>query len=72
MAKDKTLSSPKKKTTTSTVTPMAHKAPVDTSDKYKDALQDIVNISDKLDTDPLNRNIRVMLQDAIAKAKTIL
>ena len=72
MAKDKTLSSPKKKTTTSTVTPMAQKAPVDTSDKYKDTLQDIVNISDKLDTDPLNRNIRVMLQDAIAKAKTIL
>ena len=72
MAKEKTLSSPKKKTTTSTVTPMAHKATVDTSDKYKDALQDIVNISDKLDTDPLNRNIRVMLQDAIAKAKTIL
>ena len=72
MAKEKTLSSPKKKSTTSTVTPMAHKAPVDTSDKYKDALQDIVNISDKLDTDPLNRNIRVMLQDAIAKAKTIL
>lgn len=72
MAKEKTLSSPKKKTTTSTVTPMAQKAPVDASDKYKDALQDIVNISDKLDTDPLNRNIRVMLQDAIAKAKTIL
>jgi len=72
MAKEKILSSPKKKSTTSTVTPMAHKAPVDASDKYKDALQDIVNISDKLDTDPLNRNIRVMLQDAIAKAKTIL
>jgi len=72
MAKEKTLSSLKKKSTTSTVTPMAHKAPVDASDKYKDALQDIVNISDKLDTDPLNRNIRVMLQDAIAKAKTIL
>jgi hypothetical protein len=51
---------------------MSQRASVASSDKYKDALQDIVNISDKLDTDPLNRNIRVMLQDAIAKAKTIL
>jgi len=51
---------------------MTQKAPVASSDKYKDALQDIVNISDKLDSDPTNRNFRIMLQDAIAKAKTIL
>lgn len=71
MPKEKILSSTKK-TSSSTVTPMSQQAPVASSDKYKDALQDIVNISDKLDSDPLNRNIRVMLQDAIAKAKTIL
>lgn len=71
MPKEKILSSTKK-TSSSTVTPMSQRASVASSDKYKDALQDIVNISAKLDTDPLNRNIRVMLQDAIAKAKTIL
>ena len=71
MPKEKILSSPKK-TSSSTVTPMAQKAPAASSDKYKDALQDIVNISAKLDSDPTNRNFRIMLQDAIAKAKTIL
>lgn len=71
MPKEKILSSTKK-TSSSTLTSMTQKAPVASSDKYKDALQDIVNISDKLDSDPTNRNFRIMLQDAIAKAKTIL
>ena len=42
------------------------------SNIHKDALQDIVNISAKLDKDPTNRNFRIMLQNAITKAKDIL
>ncbi len=73
MSKGKVLSSPKA-TSSSSLKPVsaseARAAPA--SNIHKDALQDIVNISAKLDKDPTNRNFRIMLQNAITKAKDIL
>lgn len=73
MSKGKVLSSPKA-TSSSPLKPVsaatAKAAPA--SNIHKDALQDIINISAKLDKDPTNRNFRIMLQNAIAKAKDIL
>jgi hypothetical protein len=73
MSKGKVLSSPKA-TSSSPLKPVsaseARATPA--SNIHKDALQDIVNISAKLDKDPTNRNFRIMLQNAIAKAKDIL
>jgi len=52
-----------------------HVAPapkVDDSQKYKDAIADIVNANQKVATDPQNRNHRLGLRDAIAKAQALL
>lgn len=72
MAKEKVLSSARK-TTSSTVSVAPKSAPVvDTSNKYKDALVEIVNISAKLDKDPLNRNFRRKLEEAIKEAAKLV
>ena len=44
----------------------------ESNDVYKDALKDIVEASDVLAADTLNRNKRIALSSAIAKAKDIL
>jgi len=72
MAKEKVLSS-SRKTSSSTISVTPRSAPVvESSNKYKDALVEIVNISAKLDKDPLNRNFRVKLEEAIREAAKLV
>lgn len=70
MPKEKILSSTKK--TTSSPIKVAPTPKVDDSQKYKDAIADIVNANQKVATDPQNRNHRLGLRDAIAKAQALL
>ena len=70
MPKEKILSSTKK--TTSSPIKAAPAPKVDDSQKYKDAIADIVNANQKVATDPQNRNHRLGLRDAIAKAQALL
>jgi hypothetical protein len=74
MPKEKILSSTKKTTSSPIkVAPAPAPAPkVDDSQKYKDAIADIVNANQKVATDPQNRNHRLGLRDAIAKAQALL
>ena len=72
MAKEKTLSS-FKKTSSSAIKPSPAPKPSEPpKNEYKEALMAIVEASDKLEADSLNRNNRIALKNEIAKAKAIL
>jgi len=72
MPKEKILSSTKKTTSSPIKVAPAPAPKVDDSQKYKDAIADIVNANQKVATDPQNRNHRLGLRDAIAKAQALL
>jgi hypothetical protein len=72
MAKEKTLSSFKKTSSSAIKTSPAPKSVEPPKNEYKEALMAIVEASDKLEADSLNRNNRIALKNEIAKAKAIL
>mgnify|MGYP000879582949 CR=1 FL=1 len=72
MAKEKTLSSFKKTSSSAIKTSPAPKSAEPPKNEYKEALMAIVEASDKLEADSLNRNNRIALKNEIAKAKAIL